>query len=1806
MEDNGQAVAEDDEQPVRRRIAGFRLGFEKIFKTTSIRLPCSAYTVYAEMRSSHNNEVFCRCFNGLHTIYDLKKWIYEKLLLPMNAYELSYAESGKVQLTDNMRLLTTQDSLDARSMATMRTVHDMSGNIPGVHSIGDIGVTRLYVRLKCRTCGDLLNSFSTCRKKKQMGHIEPAMNGRKPSEFSRPSSSGSPQNIQLRGRGGGRPHISGPPKPDAEGSGTLPGPGGDKGGVLVRQGKSLTSEQLPERLGTGAVVKELKLEGDRLHFELDSGSGPSSGWVSTRLKDKASDQSDGSWGVVGLGINVHVEELLVVLDGEKPGGKESVHGSFRGRKAVHFLVDCARGALVSNSHSVLSWDLTDFSEGISTFLHHLFHVGAFLIAWELRGELIAVSRVLLHCLFALSTFLVGFLALAWKLAGSLLAVKRHCSSDLELAPVPWTDQHLSLTCMAAAAAPYPIGSFLLVSRPPHWEEIWVSGYFQGFSEVLGRTTTPDGTQWIWVVVRLVANAAHAPVLAADGTRRPPQGVPANVVNWVCVPPHSTQVWEPDPVEVVNLTQEAGPILAHLSANPGAATINIAGVGGDLVPVPNVNLQLAPGGAGVAAGPANPGAAGLGLPHGAGGGGDPIPDLKALENAIQQLQALALHPRDGRDEKGKKKKKSRKKSRRSSPKRHKKKKKSKKGRRSRSTSSSSTSSSRSRSRSSISSSSSGKPLRWKEQGRDRKVTFSDLTHIDQLKLKKKGDLVAFASKHPGALTAHFLAGVFARLSKGTLNRSSQLRSECGSMGKSVCWFDRTARHEGSAYAGGDSRQCEQERNLEGPGHFGPAHPRHSDGEGQGRKLGEVRVHRAPKLPEGLGKFQLAGANQSVRAKLWRSWAAMGGYRSAEEGFDAFYFRAMVALRNSLAGNGDQCTLGRAVQRLFSLSLASTCKSEFKRPMKGRGLACDRVFPLAPMSCDGRFLSPDGDGHRVLYFGGNMIIAALNWLHGGQDWHAPLALSAAHRRVHLRIRRALQDQVMTDDPILTKGGLDNFLKQTQHYQGGSAVLALGVKGGVPPKAADVPLADHLAGLFPEMSRQVCEPAALLLPSRKRPRRVKRGYTWVSSTYPELVKKNVQAGLHRYKKPSQVAKHRGVRCLAGAFAVRKDETEDRVITDPSVNQLIDPDKLPRPSFAYIPHMRTITVPRGGVVVVSKRDARHYFHRLRLGRKWEKWLCGPPISVGGPGGETKQRHAYGVWAISRVGAGSYRCGNRGCRIAFRVTPMSIFERIYVFLEACRKHRPKLKRVVLPVDIWQELAVSAILLPFAQFDLSSEWSTRVEATDASMSGIGRSFATMPVHVVQTLARYSSTHGIYTNISLPWGVNLTQQHSCPLRKVRLPKERVKWKHLGCPWRSKHITLGEADAVVWAAGDRLRRPCDDGCRFVHPLDSVAVTGAMTKGRSSSGALNYRCRQVTAINISGGHDSFYPWVPSADNPADLPSRWFESPGTGVAPADTAPASAERGLEPLSTEAVVDLRHLPWIAEGSMFFIHLCSGPRSAGDLLDMVENLGGQTGFDVVGIAVDPLAEVSSQCGWPSSLKGDLLDGGAPAAPPELLQAMICLALQLNRPELSLVMLLAYAGLLRIREALGLRARDVVVQATSITLCLAVTKRGTEQKVVLTNPSVLGWTKNFFSRFPVTKPDRLLFGISYSSALRWVKKLAFLLGAGELGLTTHTFRRSGASELARLGMPLADILLYGRWRSERAARDYIRKGEVAVLRARGLISASDWRRIDVWANHAHVAWRRFDSIYHGKSLYPNLSMVSPDKLAIVESLLFPFLQ
>mmetsp|Transcript_77368 Transcript_77368/g.135225 ORF Transcript_77368/g.135225 Transcript_77368/m.135225 type:complete len:429 (+) Transcript_77368:65-1351(+) len=62
--------------------------------------------------------------------------------------------------------------------------------------------------------------------------------------------------------------------------------GADKGGILVREGKDLASPQATRRLSTGARVRELNLLGERLEYELIDGSGPETGWVSLKLKDK--------------------------------------------------------------------------------------------------------------------------------------------------------------------------------------------------------------------------------------------------------------------------------------------------------------------------------------------------------------------------------------------------------------------------------------------------------------------------------------------------------------------------------------------------------------------------------------------------------------------------------------------------------------------------------------------------------------------------------------------------------------------------------------------------------------------------------------------------------------------------------------------------------------------------------------------------------------------------------------------------------------------------------------------------------------------------------------------------------------------------------------------------------------------------------------------------------------------------------------------------------------------------------------------------------------------------------------------------------------------------------------------------------------------------------------------------------------------------------------------------------------------------------------------------------------------------------
>lgn len=84
------------------------------------------------------------------------------------------------------------------------------------------------------------------------------------------------------------------------------------GGALVREGRSLTSKQI-SRLGLGAVVSEEELAGERVRFKKLTGTGPTSGWVSTKLLKKC-EQPKGAAPKPYKGTSLLVQAETTVLE----------------------------------------------------------------------------------------------------------------------------------------------------------------------------------------------------------------------------------------------------------------------------------------------------------------------------------------------------------------------------------------------------------------------------------------------------------------------------------------------------------------------------------------------------------------------------------------------------------------------------------------------------------------------------------------------------------------------------------------------------------------------------------------------------------------------------------------------------------------------------------------------------------------------------------------------------------------------------------------------------------------------------------------------------------------------------------------------------------------------------------------------------------------------------------------------------------------------------------------------------------------------------------------------------------------------------------------------------------------------------------------------------------------------------------------------------------------------------------------------------------------------------------------------------
>jgi integrase len=115
--------------------------------------------------------------------------------------------------------------------------------------------------------------------------------------------------------------------------------------------------------------------------------------------------------------------------------------------------------------------------------------------------------------------------------------------------------------------------------------------------------------------------------------------------------------------------------------------------------------------------------------------------------------------------------------------------------------------------------------------------------------------------------------------------------------------------------------------------------------------------------------------------------------------------------------------------------------------------------------------------------------------------------------------------------------------------------------------------------------------------------------------------------------------------------------------------------------------------------------------------------------------------------------------------------------------------------------------------------------------------------------------------------------------------RFDWEAKSGPWRPDergqfkkappHINVGEAVTGVLAgrrasaghAGGTLT-----GRRLLVGGDNAVACTCLTKGRSSSAAINFQCRRAAVTSFVRRVDFGWFWIPSKSNPADGPSRWW----------------------------------------------------------------------------------------------------------------------------------------------------------------------------------------------------------------------------------------------------------------------------------------------------------------------------------------------
>ena len=169
---------------------------------------------------------------------------------------------------------------------------------------------------------------------------------------------------------------------------------------------------------------------------------------------------------------------------------------------------------------------------------------------------------------------------------------------------------------------------------------------------------------------------------------------------------------------------------------------------------------------------------------------------------------------------------------------------------------------------------------------------------------------------------------------------------------------------------------------------------------------------------------------------------------------------------------------------------------------------------------------------------------------------------------------------------------------------------------------------------------------------------------------------------------------------------------------------------------------------------------------------------------------------------------------------------------------------------------------------------------------------------------------------------------------------------------------------------------------------------------------------------------------------------------------------------------------------------------------------------------------------------------PPMPLEVANALAMLLYAGSRPAEGLAILLCFAGMLRISEALALLWDDVVATSRGLIIRIRCAKTGENQETVIANAS----TSMFVG---LARPSGKMSGqtricdTSYTAFRFWFNAGLRALRMEALGFKSHSLRRGGATARILAGYTLVQVMLEGRWSCESSCRLYLKTAEVAVV-------------------------------------------------------------